>query len=86
MTLSFLVAGLAQIMIVAILLRAVLSWFPRSRALAPVTGLLDDVTAPVIRPIRRYIPALGGLDLSPMFAIVAISVLESLLLNVLAGH
>ena len=86
MTLSFLVASLAQILVLAILLRSILSWFPRSRTLAPVTGLLDDFTEPVLRPIRRHLPMLGGLDLSPMLAIICIVVAESLLLNLLAGY
>lgn len=86
MTLSFLVAGLAQILILAILVRTVLSWFPRSPALAPATGMLDNFTEPVLRPIRRHMPAFGGLDLSPMLAILCIAVAESVLLGVLAGH
>jgi YggT family protein len=86
MTLSYLVATVAQIFVLAILARAVLSWFPRSRTLAPVTGLLDSVTEPLLRPIRRQLPALGGFDLSPMLAIVLIIFAESLLLGVLGGH
>jgi YggT family protein len=86
MTLSILAASLAQILVLAILLRSVLSWLPRSRTLAPVTGLLDDFTEPVLRPICRRMPMLGGLDLSPMLAIICTVVAESLLLGLLAGH
>ena len=86
MTLSFLVVTLAQILTVAIILRAVLSWFPGSRSLAPVTGLLATVTDPLLTPIRRRLPPFGGFDLSPLLAILLIGVAQSLLLGVLAGH
>jgi YggT family protein len=48
--------------------------------------MLDEVTSPVISPIRRRVPSFGGLDISPMLAILAIWVVESALLSVLAGH
>ena len=41
---SFLVATVAQVLILAIIARALLSWFPGWRALTPVTALLDEVT------------------------------------------
>jgi YggT family protein len=86
MTLSSLVITLAQLLTLAILVRSVLSWFPTSRTLAPVVNLLDDVTSPVITPIRRRLPTFGGLDLSPMLAILLIWAAESVLLSVLGGH
>ena len=86
MTLSYLVATFAQMLVLAIIARAVLSWLPRSRTLAPVTGMLDTVTEPVLRPIRRQLPSLGGIDISPMLAVVLIVLAESILLGVLGGH
>jgi YggT family protein len=86
MTLSFLVVTLAQILTLAIILRAVLSWFPGSRTLAPVTGLLAAVTDPLLTPIRRRLPMFGAFDLSPLLAILLIGIVESLLLGLLAGH
>jgi YggT family protein len=77
---------LAQFLTLAIILRAILSWFPISRTLAPVVGLLDTVTYPLLAPIRRRLPSFGGLDLSPMLAILLIWVTESVLLTLLAGH
>jgi YggT family protein len=86
MTLSFLVVTLAQLLTLAIIFRVVLSWFPGSRGLVPVTGLLNTVTDPLLGPIRRRMPVLGGFDVSPLAAIVLIAVVESLLLGLLAGH
>lgn len=41
-------------------------------------------TEPVLRPIRRFIPDLGGIDISPILLFVAIYFVESFIVNVLA--
>jgi len=82
---SFLVATVAQVLILAIIARALLSWFPGWRALTPVTALLDEVTNPILRPLRR-LPVCGGLDLSPLVAVLLIGVIEFLVLGLLVGH
>lgn len=54
---------------IAIFARAILSWFnmdPRS----PLIQILDAVTEPVLDPIRRIMPRLGMIDLSPLIAIL----------------
>jgi YggT family protein len=86
MTLSFLVASLAQIMIIAIIIRALLSWFPIGRTLAPVSIALNQVTDPILRPIQERLRPVAGFDFSPLVAILLISVAESVLLTLLAGH
>jgi YggT family protein len=83
---SFLVATAAQVLILAIIARVLLSWFPGGRALWPVTALLDEVTTPILGPIRRRLPAFGGVDLSPLVAVLLIGVIESLVLRLLVGH
>jgi YggT family protein len=86
MTVSSLVAALAQFLTLAIIVRAVLSWFPANRTLAPVTAVLNEATDPLLNPIRRRLPLLGGFDLSPLIAIVLIGVIESVVLSLLARH
>lgn len=50
---------------------AILSWVqPHS----PVMGLLDRLCAPLVRPVRRVIPTVGGVDLSVLVLIVALQV------------
>ena len=83
---SFLIATVAQLLILAIIVRAVLSWFPTSRSLAPVQAFLNDATDPVLQPIRRRLPYTGAFDVSPLIAIVLISIVEYLLLGILGGH
>lgn len=49
------------------LIQAVLSWV---NPLAPVMPLLHTLTAPLLDPIRRLMPNLGGLDLSPLVLLI----------------
>ena len=50
-----------------ILVRVLLSFISLERG-NPIVPLIYQLTEPVLQPIRRYIPALGGLDLSPLVA------------------
>ncbi|MEX0975969.1 MAG: YggT family protein [Woeseia sp.] len=52
-----------------ILIRIILSWISPNNY-NPVTALLNTISEPILRPFRRLIPAVGGLDISPIFAIV----------------
>lgn len=49
------------------LIQAILSWV---NPLAPVMPVLHTMTAPLLDPIRRIMPNLGGLDLSPLVLLV----------------
>lgn len=86
MTLSFLVATTAQFFILAIIARALLSWFPGARALAPVTLFLNQATNPILQPIQQRLRPIGSFDFSPIIAIMLVSVVESVLLGLLGGH
>lgn len=52
-----------------ILIRIILSWISPDNY-NPVTALLNTISEPILRPFRRLIPPVGGLDISPIFAIV----------------
>jgi YggT family protein len=62
----------------AIFLYAVLSLIAPG-GYSPVQSLLDSLCEPILRPIRRLIPPIGGLDLSPLWAGIAIQALLILL-------
>ncbi len=83
---SYVISLLAELAILAIIISAVLSWLTSVTALQPVASFFNRITDPLIEPIRRRLPPLGGLDLSPMIAIVLIWVVEYILLFVLAGR
>jgi len=54
-------------------------WMIAPGVYSPAQNLLVSLCEPVLRPIRRIIPALGGLDLSPLWAGIAIQMLLILL-------
>jgi YggT family protein len=58
---------------------------PYARWTDAVLNFLRDVTGPYLRLFRRFIPALGGLDLSPMVAIIVLYIVRTLLVNVISG-
>ena len=53
------------------------SWFS-PRGYNPALAMLAAIVEPVLAPFRRFIPALGGLDLSPIFALLAIEFVNRL--------
>ena len=60
-----------------LLARAVLSWFSQGRT--PLESLLSQLTEPLLAPIRRLIPAVGGFDFSAMVLIIGLLFLGKLL-------
>ncbi len=59
---------------IVLVLRIVLSWATMAwsppPALAPAVRAIYDLTEPVLGLFRRYIPPMGGLDLSPLFVFI----------------
>jgi len=68
------------------LIQAILSWI---NPLSPVMPVLYTLTAPLLDPIRRMLPRMGGLDLSPLvllvIAQVVMMILNHLAFSVFAG-
>ena len=60
------------IFVFALIVQAVLSWV---NPYSPVGPLFDALTRPFLRPIRRFVPPLGNVDLSPLVLIVLLQVL-----------
>ena len=65
-----------------VIARAVISWV-NADPYNPVVRFLHQVTDPVLGRIRRFLPAMGGFDLSPMVLIFAIIFLQSFLVPTL---
>ena len=53
----------------AILIRIILSWVA-PQSYNPISAIAGSLAEPVLRPFRRLIPPIGGLDISPIFAVV----------------
>lgn len=68
-----------------ILAYCLLSWFPiRSGGLLEDIGMvLQSIVGPYLNLFRRFLPPMGGIDWSPVLAIVVLNMLENLLIRVL---
>lgn len=63
---------------ILIIARVIVSWIA-SQSRHPLIPLIYQLTEPVLRPISRFVPPLGGVDLSPLFALIALRALLLLL-------
>jgi len=54
---------------VALFIYVLLSWFG-DRGMNPMSELLGELVEPLLRPARRLLPPIGGLDLSPLIVIL----------------
>jgi YggT family protein len=77
-----LIANIIGIYTFVILIRVIVSWFPSSGGVLDVVrDVTGRITEPLLGPIRRALPAMGGLDLSPVVLLLALQVLRSILLG-----
>ncbi len=58
-----------NLFVYAIFIRIILSWLSPG-GYNPATAIITTLTEPVLKPFRRIIPPLGGLDISPVFAVI----------------
>ena len=70
------VSALIQGVILLIFARAVGSFFVKDWSRG-IPRFLYDVTEPVLSPVRRFIPAMGGMDFSPMVVVIVLSLINS---------
>ena len=70
-TIASLFNAFLYILIIAMVARALLSWFPISRN-NPFIRLVHQITDPLVEPVRRVMPRTGMIDLSPMVVVVVL--------------
>jgi YggT family protein len=75
-----------DIYVYIIIAMAVFSWLvafnvmnQRNQAVATIGDLLYRLTEPLLRPIRRYIPSMSGIDLSPLVLLLGIFLLQRII-------
>ena len=76
---------LVQFLAFAIFARAILSWFPIDRN-GPVVQAINAITDPVLEPLRRVIPPIGMIDITPMVAMITLFIVASILLQASATY
>ena len=71
--------AIIQLYAYCFLIYSLLSWIPTIDRSHPAIQLLFQITEPVLEPLRRLIPPLGGMiDISPMVAMIACFILSSI--------
>ena len=85
--LFFIIESLLRLFVIALIINAVLSWLfafdvinYRNRFVASLAEALDRIVSPVLAPLRRVIPPLGGIDITPIIAWIIIVGIQTYLL------
>ena len=75
----FIVGALLTLRFWAIIISAIMIWLfafdvinYRNRFVAQLAGFLDQVTGPLLAPLRRVIPPLGGIDVTPIIVLLVL--------------
>ncbi|NRQ41288.1 YggT family protein [Rheinheimera sp. YQF-2] len=76
LSLIFLLKEIFTLLFWILVIRALLSWFSQGRS--PVENVMLQLTEPLLRPIRRILPPLGGLDLSVLVVLIGLQFLNIL--------
>ncbi|NVK26326.1 MAG: YggT family protein [Gammaproteobacteria bacterium] len=63
-----------QLIFWVMIIRAILSWI--SQGYNPIEALLHQLTEPLLAPVRKFIPPLGGLDLSMIVFLIALQFVQ----------
>jgi YggT family protein len=85
--LYFVIDGLLGLLVLAIIVSAILSWLVafdvinlRNRLVYNIAHFLEAVTRPILAPVQKIIPPLGGVDISPIIVLLVIQAFRSYLL------
>lgn len=80
---GYLLSLAIQFYILVIIVQVAVSWLlafeiinPQNQQARNLTRLLDRITDPVYRPLRKYVPPIGGIDITPIIVIFGLSLIE----------
>jgi YggT family protein len=73
--------SLAQLLVLLVIVSVILSYF--MDPYHPIRRSIDSVVQPMLDPIRRVVPLIGMLDLSPLVLIILIQIVANLLIRLL---
>lgn len=80
--LVILITAVFKLLFWVLILRAILSWV--SRGHNPIEAVMIQLTEPLLAPVRRFVPPMGGLDLSMLVVLLGLQFLEMLVNDLLA--
>ncbi len=75
-----LITTIIWVYLIALILQAVISWVGNTQG-NPIAPLINSLTNPMLRPIRKVVPLVGMMDLSPLVAILGLNILLIIVQN-----
>jgi YggT family protein len=69
----------------AMIISVILSWVAPG-SVSPGAELVNQITEPALAPFRRFLPSMGGLDISPILAFMVIQLIQSFVIPPLAMY
>jgi YggT family protein len=74
-----LLCSLISVYYIVLLARIILSWFPMQpgTSMASIASIIYQLTEPVMGPVRRLIPTIGMIDISPIVVFFGLRILQS---------
>jgi YggT family protein len=79
--LELFISALSQLLVLLVVVSVILSYF--MDPYHPIRRSIDSVVEPMLAPIRRVVPLIGMLDLSPLILIILIQVVSNILIRIL---
>jgi len=79
---------LLRLLTILIFVRVIFSWIrvsPYHPTWGPIMRFVHQVTDPIMEPVRRLIPPMGGLDWSPLIVLFGLNFLRNVIVQVLSG-
>lgn len=81
LSLGELIKTIIWVYIFALIIQAIISWVGNTQG-NPLIPLVNSLTNPLLRPIRKVVPLIGMMDLSPMVAILGLNILLIIVNNI----
>lgn len=74
-----LLCSLISVYFIVLLARVILSWFPLQPGtpMASIASIIYQLTEPIMGPVRRIIPSIGMIDISPIVVFFGLRILQS---------
>lgn len=87
----YLISLIIHVYVLIIIVQVAVSWLisfevinTENESAKNLVELLKKATDPVYQPIRKYVPPIGGIDLTPLIVIILLQILEYMVLGALA--
>jgi YggT family protein len=75
MAINWIVGQIITLYEIVIIVRIVLTWVPHN-AQHPAAAFLYKITEPILAPVRRVIPSIGGIDISPIVVFIGLGFIK----------